>query len=57
MKSSLIIQIAKDIHDICTDKPDCETCLLQDKEKKICPYEYIFGSMPRDWVFGGDDNA
>lgn len=54
---TLFKQIAKNLHDMCTKVSECkcDSCILQDKEKKICPYEYIFGSMPRDWVFRGDE--
>ena len=52
----MFYEIAKNIHRGCTDTPSCDECALQNKEKKTCPYEYIFGSMPRDWVFGGEDD-
>lgn len=56
---TLFKQIAKNLHDMCTvvAECNCENCVIQDKKTKTCPYEYIFGSMPRDWVFGGDEDA
>ena len=48
--------IAKNIHDTCTEIPDCVECKLYLNNKGTCPYEYMFGSMPCDWVFGGDEN-
>ena len=62
MRDPLFIQMAKNIHDGCLNCfhdgiIDCTVCHLYDEEKYRCPFEYIFGSMPCDWVFGGDDNA
>lgn len=53
---TLFIQIAKNLHDMCTNIYDCSECKLYVKNKGICPYEYIFGTMPCDWVFGGSNN-
>lgn len=55
---SLFKQIARNLHDMCTNIYDCEECKLFIKNNGICPYEHMFGSMPCDWVFGGktDDN-
>lgn len=54
---TLFENIARNIHEMCTNIDDCAECKLYVKNNGICPYEYIFGSMPQDWVFGGDDNA